>query len=583
MPWILNRLDEYANGTIQNILERYKNENLPTFFREYKPIVWDYGTQNLHDTVEPVPPNSGWYPLLYKLNKISQTYKLWAYFFTHYLKMTYGFMDGWDLDISTITDKLAERKVTDNTHYRDIVFFDKSDGRYMEFDEPQYVFAYVNDFEVELPYAWFVNGKFIIPTYRFNYHGYEYDYFPVSKIPNDAWMSVERYDGNIWSREFTIPAKSGGLEVTTDWIKKPILANSIFLTNNNTEGKYITDKSSFHIFVNDPVRQSIYTTYENESSIDPWVELDLDESIYILTNKSKIKIVPNDLSKAATVCLNCNNFGRVFNVIYEEEPDNFDAVNLNSYRQVTRTRQGIVSRLRVYDEDGRMIPKYGYTQFENNTILEDPAFTVMLSSFKDRLLMVEYMGYDEKIVYEASTIPLNGLLDLEGKIDKPFSLTYYDVFLDGYKLTPNNIDIVSPFHIIIKNVNSVNDLIIYERIKGEELFIFDKNDSSQYIADRLFRDDPKTYQDILSSLTNIVVDPDQEHMHDLIDFWGAFLLRWVLRNYIDADLEYDDDALAFFSDIFEEKGNRIFLNADNRITLNIPKVHWLELNHDKTI
>jgi hypothetical protein len=169
-------IDEYLAQV--NLLDRYNAGTAPDGLTAYTPIKWNYSIPDYVSQFTPTNADeTSWFPLLYKLNKISSIYKLWCYFFEYFIEKTYGFLDGWVLDMSTID--LTSRARTDTLPELNLV-----SGFYTTFSKPQYMFAYKNSTSngTQVPYAWFIDGKFKVPNYHVTYKGYDYVYFNQSDM-----------------------------------------------------------------------------------------------------------------------------------------------------------------------------------------------------------------------------------------------------------------------------------------------------------------------------------------------------------------------------------------------------------------
>lgn len=547
-----------------NLLDRYKADNVPDGLREYKPVKWDYNLGNYKDSHGyNLPVINDWFPFLYKLNKISSIYKLWCEFFQTYLRRTYGFLEGWTLDISTID--LSSKYRTETSPELPL-----STGLFKKFTTPQYLFVYrnFNGSDSTVPYSWFIDGKYAVPTYSVAVDNYQYVYFDASLINENSIMEVERYDSNIWSREIKIG--DGPTEVKVNWLHEPVLALNLFLTDES--GNYIGNNERYTVSVKD-------------ESLDKntFFDLDLDKSIFIIESGMTLKFTPTRSGYAnKTIYINTNNKPVVYNIT-TSSLSMFDTMNLNEKKYINRTKKNIISRLRVFTPDGRMLPKWSYKQYETTNIAESPNFTIMSGADQGTPFRIQYMGYEEEMIYRADEIPANGLLNLNGKINKPFSLAYHDIFLNGFKLNKNQIEIIAPFLIAIKNVNTRKDILIYERIKGEELFKFNMDEPSQYLPDIILDQDPEYYNKILQDLTDIVVDPTIPDIGDLVDATIGLIKDFICENFINCDLYYSPAIMDAYETLYPEGQNRILFNADERVEKSIPSSNWFYMNHDSNI
>lgn len=501
-----------------NLLDRYSLGTVPSVLQEYKPIDWDYSLKDFNESNGIDVAFDSWIPFLYKMNTINNIYKSWCYFFQKFLRDTYGFIEGMELDISTIDL---------NKRYRTSTAPEIGDEPgytiyYREFDTPQYLFTYrnPNGNEIDLSYAWFIDGKFVTPTYMVSVDGYEYVYFDVKYINPSSYMEIERFDGEVFAKDIFVPAS--GVTLTMDWLKGTILANALFITK--ADGTYIDRNDGYIITVNDPALGDL--------------DMDIEKSIFQMDKNTVITITPRSSNYFNTnIILHCNNRSKVFDVSLDHL-SLYDDLNINRDAIISHTRKNIRNRLRIYTHEGRLLPKDSYLAFEKDNVSEFPEIIAGVD-FKEvgKPLRVEYLGYDDELIYTAESIPQKGLLDLTGKINKPFSLVYYDVFLNGYKLNSKQIDIISPFVINIHDVNTVTRLDIYEKVKAGELFYFNEEES-QYIADKLLREDPDYLNEILSNIKEINVDhslPDVE-----VDYLLCVIFTFIMMQFINADLDYSD-------------------------------------------
>ena len=555
-----SEIDYYLD--MVNLIERYRLDTVPDLIKDYKPIKWDYLIRDYQENIGvPTPTSDPWYPLLYKLNKINTIYKLWCLFLQTFIRRTYGFLENWLLDVSTIDLSTRSRTST-------MPEIPMTDKHYKPFSKPLYLFRYKSLSNTDEPttYGWFIDGSFVVPEYTANYDGYMYAYFDPDTIKADSLIEIERYDGNYWSKKITVDVIT---TITVNWLERPVLMNAIFITDK--DGNYMTS-GQYKISVQDP-RLS-----------DEWFDIDLVNSVFILENGMNLRIEGTDERYIhSTVYLNCNNIARVWNFDTTQLP-NFSGYNLNKYGQVDRCKQNILQRIRIYSPDGRMYPRYAYTETSRTNINEPPSFQVYSDTSKGAPFRIQYLGYDERIVYQQDMIPEKGIINLEGKIRRPFSLTYHTVFLDGYKLNEKNIVQISPFTIAIQNVTYARDLVIYERIHGDEMFDFAIGDGvrSSYVADRLLAEDPEYYAQVLNGLSKIVIDPTIPDMDDEIDILMAIIKREIAVKFINMDDIHTDEDWGYYALLFEDDW-RVFLNADERIEKHMPIFNWFYVNHDYTI
>lgn len=552
-------MDYYLD--IISLIDRYRANNVPDILREYKPIPWDYLIQDYMDTIGiPTPTSDPWYPFLYKLNKIKDIYKLWCLFFQTYVRRTYGFLENWLLDVKNIDLPSHIREST-------LPEIPLSSKNYRPFPEPMCLFRYKNtsDYDNNAPYSWFIDGKFMVPFYTATEKGYSYAYFKASSITPNTLIEVERFDNNCFSK---IVHVDDYYEGKVNWLKQPTVMNSIFITDS--DGNFINNRD-LKIYVKD-----------TKNFGETWFEMDMDLSVFILENGMTIRIVPNiSAYKNINIRINCNNKAVVWEY-YTKDMPNFMDINYNSNGNVQQCKKDIRYRLRMYDSEGRMYPRYGYEIENRNNYNDLPNIALHVDTLKGDPFKIQYMGYDEREILHMDNIPQNGLISLEGKLDKPFSLTYHTVFLNGYKLNERHIKQISPFTIAIQNVTFSKDLYIYERVHGEELYAFLEDESSLYLADRLLEEDSDYYQKVLEGLNDIVIDPTIPDMDDEIEMMIAFIRQELAIKFINMDDIHNPAEYDQYEEIFTY-GWRLFMNADDRVRNNIPLFKWFYMNHDMNI
>jgi hypothetical protein len=111
------------------------------------------------------------------------------------------------------------------------------------------------------------------------------------------------------------------------------------------------------------------------------------------------------------------------------------------------------------------------------------------------MFWVSYIGYDERLIYHRDNIPNNGVITLDAKLSRPVSFVYHDIYLDGYRLTKYDVDIVAPFTFIIKTdvlkkYDSLSNVEVYEKCYIPDDFVkFYYGTKSDYIMDKLFDQD----------------------------------------------------------------------------------------------
>ena len=580
-----------------DLLAQYKNNNVPKAISEYKPISWDYSYDDLYQKI------SG-YPKLslanfnktnaYKTDIISNITKKWYKFYDEYQRRTYsGFLVGWYHKISNYTSTQLTNKTRSSykTDFPDLLEND--------FTEDQYLFTYKNkDNDLDLFHLYYIDGKLVFPTKKLVNNNIYYVYFPKRLLTSNSVLEVERFDGVNFKKnvKFTkgTTKKASITFKLSDFIKKPIIANSLFLVRDN--GDFI-DYSRYDAVINDEklgainldLRSSTYKIYPTQT-IHLYTK-ENDESLYNLN-----------------LLFCCNN--KIY--YYEETEDGTffttgkaDKVNLNKNHGICEVKQDVGRRLRIYDSSGRLIPKRGYTVYKSDNFYDGPTFNVVIHGDKTETFTVVYVGYDEKLIYHRDNLPLNGLVSIEGRTSRPLSFAYHDLYLDGYKLTKYDIEQISPFKFIIKNYAKYKTnvaLEIYEKSTPSDSYIkYKYNEFSDYPMDQLLDDEERNinksdikdsniknkmindkvnFKDIIeASLTEYNTNYPNDVIDSIHDDYMDFLRYYAVYKYMNGDKRVDLEA---FYHIFNDIG-RAVLNADDRIKYSDDVKMLYYLNHNKVI
>jgi hypothetical protein len=129
--------------------------------------------------------------------------------------------------------------------------------------------------------------------------------------------------------------------------------------------------------------------------------------------------------------------------------------------------------VRVY-HNGRFLPKSMYQVF---TTFDYPRIIILDWCEIDDLLFVDITPYryqEVPLTEEMTTLDENNLIiDLSTVITKPFDIRYYDIYLNGRKLSRNNVIKLNAWQITLVNIKSIYNLRIYERDRDWEFYGLD--------------------------------------------------------------------------------------------------------------
>jgi hypothetical protein len=142
-------------------------------------------------------------------------------------------------------------------------------------------------------------------------------------------------------------------------------------------------------------------------------------------------------------------------------------------------------------------------------------------------------------------------------------LKYYDLFLNGVKVTKQNLEILSPTKILIKGIPTTKNLVLLQKNRDEELIPVTPSATS--IADTLFDSLPELRNSILSS-TDDIIDTMPDIVTEILSAVGQDMLvffdMYSKNTYFNADdSSIADSMVARFPSLFMEN-NVMFINPD---------------------
>ena len=347
------------------------------------------------------------------------------------------------------------------------------------------------------------------------------------------------------------------------------VANSIFLVD--PLGNFVT-KDQVRVFVIDRELGDI--------------EVDLNESVFIVEKDSKLKIVPINYNyDNITVC--CNNI--TYQYTAKESGNDFlygreMEVNLNNRRNIGKIKKDIAHRLRIFNHEGRLIPKRSYNIYAYDNYNKFPQFNIPINYGTNEDLIISYIGYDERLIYHEENIPNTGFIDLRGILTRPFNLAYHDLYLDGYRLTKYDIEMITPFSFVIKTLtkfNTLNNIEIYEKVHNiNNLVKYEWEEESEYLMDKLFKPGASFYEEIVQSLDKINVSGEVKDIDSFRDWLFSFFNDYIPFKFMNSDYRYDLEA---YHHIFDDKTGRILLNSDDRVRyIKLVKTLYYS-NHDSSM
>jgi hypothetical protein len=265
-------------------------------------------------------------------------------------------------------------------------------------------------------------------------------------------------------------------------------------------------------------------------------------------------------------------------------PERWDSVTLNGNGNITAVNRSLIPRLRIFTEDGRLIPKRDYMVLAHDSYLDKVIFNVPIGPNEEQKFLVCYTGYDERLIYHKEQIDKRGIVSLDGRVSRPLSFVYYDIYLDGYRLTKHDIEMISPYTFVIKNNakwGTNRTIEIYEKCHTDDRFVkFDYHEESEFILDKLLRNDIDFWDVVVNSLESCNISDRLRAIDDYRDHWYDFYMYYVPYNFINPDTRKDLEA---FFHIFHHVLGRTVLDPDERVAYSKIVRSYMIFDHDKYV
>ena len=145
-------------------------------------------------------------------------------------------------------------------------------------------------------------------------------------------------------------------------------------------------------------------------------------------------------------------------------------------------------------------------------------------------VLFEYTPNKYTRLLAVNELPTSQVISLQGITTRPFSLSWYDLYLNGRKLTKNNVRVLSPYLIQIVNVDSIYNFEIYERQTYTDAI----TSYTKTIIDRLWEEDEAFREGLLNydnGSKNEELDIFEEVYYFYLDQLKNFWLREMKASF----------------------------------------------------
>lgn len=442
------------------------------FFSSYKPYDFDYKISKMREFIDKDPFVLEDYGK--RVSTITETY--------------YLYVSNIDLNKRLRNDTLQEA-INESQHYY--------------FGEPRYIFAFRNEVGSHLNLRFFIDGLLFTDTIQIYTNDMEYIYIPVSVINNNSYIEIEKF--NSYKFKDTVKFTSSTEPHTIEFEKSNLIEPTLYDLYVVGSNRSIIDRSNFKIYalidpkeydisdyINDIQSTSTYMMnypyYEDIETGEIYMELTEDiepdnESIILGDNTV---LVPNESGRLPIYYLKLNKI-KIF-CMNESLLNTEITFTINKYpiffNKVMDVAGSPIARFSLGNTDWKKDPSY--IRFFHNGRLKQVDATMVDENDSDFYIIADYYAkhgdttvfditpYSYNLEYQRKTIPEDFVIRFNGELSKPFSTAYYDVYLNGRKLSDNNIQVITANVIKLFNVHSIYNLFIYRKDRDYEYYGFNK-------------------------------------------------------------------------------------------------------------
>lgn len=446
-------LSEYSEQEKKDIKETFQK------IIDYSYYNHEYGEMDFLTRYTTIPNNIGKEVIEYKDETLKNWIKVEPWVLRDYVLDQKKLGSSYHLFTNTID--LKSRLRTDTS-----VEFGRPTTK---FNEDRYVFAFANerDYPTLLDCRVFVDGLMVVDLHQERRYFMSYLYIPADMVTYDSYIEIEIFPTYSFKEDIMFESMDDEVDVSivepTDNIW-PTSAD-IYYQNTSYGTRYdslhfditsIYDRGEFLVGSDDPDKPVRFTRL-NTFKIKP-----NDESVIGIPITATFSKCPLGeqfvIEKAGYVCLDFVEHGFNFNTDY----------------------------MRIF-RNGRLLPKDKYRFFSSFT---HPLLVLLDVYDVGEIIYIDITPYRYTEIYHQEDLsPDNNLIDLSEIINKPFDIRYYDVYLNGRKLSLNNVFSITPTQITLVNIKSNYDLVIYERERDWEYFGLDYSQKIYYFSKDDFLDE----------------------------------------------------------------------------------------------
>lgn len=554
---------------------------------DYKYFNHQYGETDFLHRYLPIPGNNDKEPVEYKIETLKEWIRVEPWVLRDYVLDQNKLGASYHLFTNTIDLSTRIRYSTE----------EEIGTPSMRFDEPRYVFAFNNEQEypILLSCRVFVDGILVGDLYQERHLFMDYLYIPMDMVTDDSYIEIEIFPGYEYEKDIYFTTERDTIKVigntlTILYDQEVIDEGSI---NMNDDLGFVDEHES--IDINDVNKEEDVTL----KTIDRGDIFPTISDVYLL-NEDKTEIYEKDkfdftihYPQLDAELINGES-GTNKPIIYTRlssfsiKPHDEELLRKPLHLKITkipRTIRFIAKRqgyayIELADNDLILDTEY-MRVYKNGRLMSQSKFIIKSVYNRPRILFLDWFKAGDiiyiditpyrykEIYYQEELSKDDTLIDLRSIINKPFDIRYYDVYINGRKLSLNNVFSITPWQMTLVNLKSNYNLVIYERERDWEYFGLDYNENIYYYTlDDLLKSgvvSDNIKNEIIKEIIdknkdprlNIYPNTNEEEKIDpngedliTVNFYLYYYDRLLPFSYMNPDILQEDEE--FISSVFED-------------------------------
>lgn len=507
-----------SDGTLLSALINIRNyehdESHKELYEKYKLIDTYEPHEYKYDFVNFEEDDSHPYHFDYKISKMCEFIKADPWLLMEYVKSQSRCNYGYTLDVSTVNLEARYRLSTEG----DV----RDKYNIVELSEPCYLFVFNIGSRIDFAISIFVDGIYVIPDCVIDDHFTKYIYIPTRLVDKSSKIVIEKNDSYVY-KETTILNDDDIKHIA---VKIPSYGKVYPLVHD--------------IDVRDAHNRRV-NGFKLTRSIDN-VTFDVTEHEYSPAQTFSIQLE----NTSDYVGIPINIIVDRSNAVYPYESDSDPIlVTLIPHRFLDYSK-----RIRLF-LNGRLV--------DNSVIIlseYDEEHAVLLLRIPLKLgdqVAVDISPAQYRQVYSSDTIPINGIVNFAEALNKPATIAYYDIYVNGRRMNDDNVTQLTPNILSLRGLTSLRNLMIFEKDRdpieyfGRETYYnsLDKNIENSILSDESIYSDsekmsliqwayedegkkypPKSNSDDENDMNGNIID-DKTVETVLFIFKNIYVLRYI--------------------------------------------------------